>query len=45
MKFNNESAMSKTSVISVPKMAVKTLKMTNAPDAPVHQQLMKTRKK
>ena len=34
-----------TSGISVSKMAVKTLKMTNVPDAPAHQQLMKTWKK
>ena len=34
-----------SSGISVSKMAVKTLKMTNAPDAPAHQKLMKTWKK
>ena len=34
-----------TSGISVSKMAVKTLKKTNAPDVPAHQQLIKTRKK
>ena len=34
-----------TSGISVSKMAVKMLKMTNAPDAPAHQQLTKTWKK
>ena len=31
--------------VYVSKMAVKTLKMTNTPDAPTHQQLMKTWKK
>ena len=44
-KANGESAMRKqefTSGISDSKMPVKTLKMTNAPDAPAHQQLMKT---
>ena len=48
-KAYGESAMSKTRVYegykSVFKMAVKTLKMTNASDAPAHQQLMKTWKK
>ena len=44
-KAYGESAMSKTRVtsgISVSKMAVETLQMTNAPDAPARQQLMKT---
>ena len=44
-KAYGESAMSKTRVYEWYKRfqdAVKTLKMTNAPDAPAHQQLMKT---